>query len=108
MSQSKNNDMSLHEHAKDPQHQMLMIMVEMRSELGAIRELVTNQGLHTNQRIEDLSKAINTRLDTAEKDIDVLTKSMSTINLRNATSGGVSGALAAIAIELVKLLTKGG
>lgn len=104
----KKNNTSLHEQVRDPQHQILMLMVEMRSELGAIRELVTTQGVHTNQRIDDLSNAVNQRLTTAETDIDNLSKDFRLVSLKSASSGGLSGALAAIGIELVKLLTKGG
>ncbi|WP_072670515.1 hypothetical protein [Vibrio injensis] len=99
---------NLHQQAKDPQHQMLMLMVEMRSELGAIRELVTNQGKHTNQRIDDLKAALDARMKAQEKDIDDLNTALSNVNLKSASTGGLAGGLAAVAVELAKLMMKGG
>jgi|GEM_PF-6352391 len=97
-----------HRQAQDTQQRMLMLMVEMRTELGAIRELVTTQGRHTNQRIDDLQKALDARLQAQEKDIDDLNQSVGRIALKSAGTGGLAGGVTAIAVELVKQLIQGG
>lgn len=88
-------------------NQLLLLMVEMRGELGAIRELVTNQGKNTNQRIDDLKEALDARMRAQEKDVDNLNNALSSINIKSASTGGFAGGLAAVTIELIKMFMMG-
>lgn len=91
----------------DTQYQMLLVMAEMRGELRSIRELVTTQHQHTNQRIDDLKASLDARLLAQEKDIDDLNKAVGNVALKSASAGGATGGLAAVAVELIKMVVQG-
>lgn len=52
----------------DPQ--LLMLLGEIKGELGGIRAQIKATNEATNQRIDDLTKAVNQRIDDHQKDVE--------------------------------------
>ncbi len=82
---------------------LLLVLGEIKGELKGIRELVHSSGQSTNQRIDDLSRAINSRIEDHQNSTDTRFSEMNDkINRKSTMLGGGSGALAAGVIEVIK------
>lgn len=95
----------------DPNSILVMQLGEVQGTLKMMTQMIQQNQISTNQRIDDFRGAtegrlegVDARISTIDEQIKTIVKNERGTALRAASSGAMSGALVAATVEAIKLL----
>ena len=95
----------------NPQNKVVLMLGEITGELKGIQRQIQTNTDATNQRIDDLKRSIDVaqsaladRITQVEKRLDKVEERNISQLLRNASWGGIGGAMAAAVVEILKVI----